>query len=238
MKYTFFTTTLLSFIFLISCNTNKPERIDEGVSDNSIRTAQVKEVIQASGYTYLRIIAEGEEHWAAGPKTEIEAGTTILFEKFMVMNNFTSKDLNRTFDRILFMENIIDPEKLASDKEQISDAHGNIQVEETDHEINVEVLEGGITLAELFENAEKYENKKITVSGEVVKFNEAIMNKNWVHVQDGSGDDKVYDLTVTTLEKVNVGDIVNFSGKIVLKKDFGMGYFFEVLMEDGLLVLQ
>ena len=39
-----------------------------------------------------------------------------------------------------------------------------------------EVLEGGITLAELFENAEKYENKKITVSGEVVKFNEAIMN--------------------------------------------------------------
>ena len=64
------------------------------------------------------------------------------------------------------------------------------------------------------------------------------MNKNWVHVQDGSGDDKVYDLTVTTLEKVNVGDIVNFSGKIVLKKDFGMGYFFEVLMEDGLLVLQ
>ncbi|MBL6964042.1 MAG: SH3-like domain-containing protein [Bacteroidetes bacterium] len=236
MKYIFNTIPLLSIVLLISCNSGKPERIENGQDNASAHVVKVKEVIQATSYTYLFVADGKDEFWLAGPKTEVDAGSTIIFERFMVMNNFKSKDLDRTFDRLLFVEKIVDPEKQKSDAAEVTEAHGSITNIEVDHEIRVEVLEGGISLAELFKNADKYNGKIVTVSGEVVKVNPEIMNKNWVHIQDGSGDDENYDLTITTLENVSVGDILNFTGKITLNKDFGMGYSFDVLMEDASLV--
>jgi hypothetical protein len=63
--------------------------------------------------------------------------------------------------------------------------------------------------------------------------NEEVMDKNWVHLQDGTRDGESFDLTVTTLEKATVGDIVEFEGTIVLNKDFGAGYVYDVIMEEG-----
>jgi hypothetical protein len=64
------------------------------------------------------------------------------------------------------------------------------------------------------------------------------MGKNWVHLQDGTGKagpkkTATNDLLVTTQEVVEVDDVVTFQGMIVLKKDFGAGYSYEVLMEMG-----
>jgi len=41
------------------------------------------------------------------------------------------------------------------------------------------------------------------------------------------------DLTVTTADNATVGDTVLITGKITLKKDFGMGYKYDVIIEDG-----
>ena len=71
------------------------------------------------------------------------------------------------------------------------------------------------------------------IKGQVTKFSPNIMGKNWVHIQDGTNDSGNYDLTVTTNDVVKVGDVVTFEGTIVLKKDFGAGYFYEVIMEDA-----
>ena len=73
------------------------------------------------------------------------------------------------------------------------------------------------------------------MSGQVVKLNEGIMEKNWVHIQDGTSDSNNYDLPITTKEKVAMGDTVTFTGNISLKKDFGAGYVFDVIMEDAIL---
>lgn len=67
----------------------------------------------------------------------------------------------------------------------------------------------------------------------MVKFNSAIMNKNWAHIQDGTKEGDNFDLTVTTLDEVGVGEEVTFTGMILLNRDFGAGYKYDVIMEDA-----
>ncbi len=105
-------------------------------------------------------------------------------------------------------------------------------------EISIEPAEGGITIGELFANRDSYADKTVLVKGQVTKVNRAIMDRNWVHLQDGTSDSGSFDLTVTTTEEVNVGDVVMFEGKIMLKKDFGAGYYYDVIMEEARLQSQ
>ena len=63
------------------------------------------------------------------------------------------------------------------------------------------------------------------------------MGKNWVHIQDGSEFEGGFDLTVTTDKPTSVGETITFEGKVILDKDFGYGYYYSVLMEDGKPVL-
>ena len=59
------------------------------------------------------------------------------------------------------------------------------------------------------------------------------MGINWVHIQDGSDPDKELDLTVATQADIPVGALVEIEGTIVLNKDFGSGYFYDIIMENG-----
>jgi hypothetical protein len=96
--------------------------------------------------------------------------------------------------------------------------------------------EGCIKISDLFADMKSNNEKEIKVSGKVVKFNAEIMGKNWVHIQDGTEFEGKYDLTITTSEIVNVGDIVTIKGTIALDKDFGYGYKYDILLEDGVIV--
>ena len=69
--------------------------------------------------------------------------------------------------------------------------------------------------------------------GKVVKFNANIMGKNWLHVQDGTGNAGSNDLLVTTTGQAKPGDTVLIEGKVALNKDFGAGYKYNVLVEDA-----
>ena len=89
-------------------------------------------------------------------------------------------------------------------------------------------------IGNLFENRKSYSGKVVRIKGKVVKFSKNIMNKNWVHLQDGTGGAGTNDLLVTTQEIVAIGDVVEFEGTITLNKDFGAGYKYEVLMEKGI----
>jgi hypothetical protein len=95
--------------------------------------------------------------------------------------------------------------------------------------------EGGKTVAEVFAESGALAGQQVAVRGKVVKTNAGIMNKAWVHVRDGSGEEGKNDLTVTTTSQPlpNVGDTVVVTGKVVLDKDFGMGYQYPVLLEDA-----
>jgi hypothetical protein len=63
-----------------------------------------------------------------------------------------------------------------------------------------------------------------------------IMNKNWIHLQDGTSFNGFNDITITSLEKVKVDEIVSLKGKVVLNKDLGSGYKYDILIEDATVV--
>ena len=44
--------------------------------------------------------------WIAASKTKVAKGNTISYPNGAVMTNFNSKSLNRTFDKIIFVDRI------------------------------------------------------------------------------------------------------------------------------------
>ena len=91
-------------------------------------------------------------------------------------------------------------------------------------------------VSELFAGKATLDKQKVTVKGKVVKVATGIMNRNWIHLQDGSGspDKQDNDLTVTTAQGLpEVGKIVTVTGTLAKDKDFGSGYFYKVIVEDA-----
>ena len=83
-------------------------------------------------------------------------------------------------------------------------------------DLNIDPAEGGISIATLFANRETYKDKTVKIKGQVTKINMSIMGKNWIHIQDGTDDDGNFDLTITTSQVAEVGNVVTFEGKITL----------------------
>ena len=102
-------------------------------------------------------------------------------------------------------------------------------------EIKVKKAEGGYTIAELFAQARTLAGKEVMVRSKVVKFNSGIMDKNWVHLQDGTGDmaNKTHDLTVTSDQIVSVGETVVVKGQLTIDRDIGAGYKYPVMIEQA-----
>ena len=100
-------------------------------------------------------------------------------------------------------------------------------------DLNIKLEEGITSIGALYERKSEFENKTITVKGVVTKVNPMIMNRKWVHIQDGTGGENSFDLTVTTSDVVQVGDLATFEGTIAVNKDFGHGYKYDLIMEGA-----
>jgi hypothetical protein len=98
---------------------------------------------------------------------------------------------------------------------------------------NIEKAKGGYTVSELFTNKAKLNGKEVQVRGRVVKFSQNILGKNWLHLQDGTGSTGTNDLVVSTTGSATVGDLVVIKGKLVTDRDLGMGYRYEILVEEA-----
>ena len=79
--------------------------------------------------------------------------------------------------------------------------------------------------------------KQITITGKVIKVNNGIMRRNFIHVQDGSGSGDTANLIFTSQQTAVVGDKITATGTVVLDTDFGMGYFYATLVEEATLEL-
>ena len=94
--------------------------------------------------------------------------------------------------------------------------------------------DGGKTVAEVFAEKDQLAGQQVLLRAKVVKTNSGIMGKNWLHVRDGSGAEGTNDLTVTTSAPApDVGDTVLVKGLVSLNKDLGMGYVYDVIVEDA-----
>lgn len=91
------------------------------------------------------------------------------------------------------------------------------------------------TVAAIYKDKTALAGKTISAQGKVVKVNNGIMGRNFVHVQDGSGDAKAgtNNLVVTSKQTAAVGDQVTISGLVVINRDFGSGYSYPLLIEEA-----
>ncbi len=223
-------------LFTAGCGsdeTNSNEKVQSNDMQSSSRSGEVIDKIDAGSYSYLQLRENDQVYWAAVPTMKIENGEQIFFSEYMEMKNFKSETLDRTFESVLFVN---DANKVA-DKKTLQMAHANLKPG-NETTISVEPLDDGKTIAQIFSEKETLKNKTVKVRGKVVKFNGGIMNRNWIHIQDGTDNEGEYDLLITSNESAKVGDVIIAEGQLSTDKDFGAGYFYPVLVEDAKIIIE
>lgn len=81
-----------------------PAAAPAAVSAATPNSGKVLQLAQGGGYTYAEVeMAGGEKVWIAGGQIAVKEGDTVQWGDSAVMNNFASKSLGRTFDKILFV---------------------------------------------------------------------------------------------------------------------------------------
>ncbi|WP_289054001.1 hypothetical protein [Carboxylicivirga marina] len=221
-------------VIVAACNSNIKQKKAGQEPSEAIETGMnnvvAQEVIQGGQYTYVRAIEGEEEKWFAISKADIKVGETYHYADEMRMDNFTSKELDRTFETIYFLNALYG-------KTTHAHTHSGAKKVVSNEAISIDATEGQIMLNDLFENREKYRGKKVLVKGKVVKVNNHIMNKNWIHIQDGTKmkDGANYDITITTSELIELNSVVMLEGVVAIDKDFGAGYKYDLLIEEAVI---
>ena len=226
---------VLSVFVLLSCKDKqaytKIEKAPE-VAKTIVHKIVINDFMNAGGYTYLNVQEGDKEYWMAVPSTKVEKGATVYYTDGMVMKDFESKELGRKFDFITFSGGISATEELATKPAQNPHATGNTKDAKT-VEVNIAQPANGTSVGDLYSKKESLKNKEVIVKGKVVKVNKNILDRNWVHLVDGTSFETQKDITVTTSDVVKVGDTVTFKATVTLDKDFGGGYVYKLLLEKG-----
>lgn len=208
-------------------------------------TGKVQETVDAGGYTYARVENDGVTVWAAARQTSLPVGTEVRFSTAMPMKDWHSESLDRTWDTVYFTGAF----EVAGQSGTSADPHAGMDMTKapamsgTAQKIpagSIEKVAGGVTVADAWTKRADYAGKEVSIRGQVVKFNGGIMGRNWIHLQDGTGDSKAAtnDLTVTTDAVCKVGDTVTVTGKLVTDQDFGSGYTYAVMVEGAKVVVE
>ena len=241
-------------ITLAACQSGQEPK-ETNTEQSKFHKIVVQEVIQTSQYTYLHATENNNAGWFAVSTIPAKSGDTYFYDRGFETKKFESKELNRVFESIILLEKLYTEPKSSAvvatndhytnpttDHQSSTTQDGAAATSESytrkttppeKKEIKIAVAKGGISIADLFSKKESYAGKTVKIKGQVTKYTPAVMNKNWIHIQDGTDFNGKFDLVVTSENEAKVGDIITLEGKISLNKDLGYGYFFDVIMEDA-----
>ncbi|WP_457578074.1 DNA-binding protein [Desulfomarina sp.] len=224
-------------------------------------TGKIVETMDSGGYTYILVDNGKEKTWVAIPLTKVEKGTTVTYNSGMVMTDFVSKSLNRTFSTIVFSSGLtgkgnksfhgmaksddsfaaaVQSERKAAPpaaSRPVQSSGGSSGAIAPFREINVTKANApnGYTVEELYSQADKLNGQKVVLHGLVVKVSPNIMGRNWIHMQDGTGNPmkNSHDMVVTSSELPEVNSEITIEGVLAAKKDFGAGYKYRAIIEKA-----
>jgi len=222
-------------------------------------TGMVIETIDSSGYTYMLIDSGAGKKWVAIPESKVTEGEKVTYKDGMVMKDFSSKTLNRTFDSIIFSPGLagkteVQPQnnttddsfataikteqsKVTSPTPAMEASGGSLGAITPFQEINVgkSMAANGYTVEEIFAQAKKLNGQKISLHGVVTKVSVNIMGRNWVHLQDGTGNpmQNSHDIVATTSEQPELNSKITIEGILAAEKDFGAGYKYAAIIEQA-----
>ena len=207
-----------------------------GKTQGDMHEVEVLDLLHTDKYTYLDVQEDDQRYWIAVSKMEANKGDRYMYQGGLLKKNFYSREFDRNFETIYLVSRLL-PVGGSAAGSAMERAKASLGQEQETSDIIVTQPEGGISLKTLFSDPDRYAGQTIMVKGQCVKVNNRIMDRNWVHIQDGSVQDgEKLDLTLTTQENVPVGAIALFKGQISTKKDFGAGYRYEILMEEAIVV--
>jgi hypothetical protein len=226
------------------------------IQDTATFTGAVTETMNSGGYTYMKLHGgkDGKEDiWVAAAEFAVKVGQRVSVVREMAMENFHSTTLNRDFPVIYFVPTVTGegetmaasgaaagaaPIDMVGSHQPAAAAAPAAPVAPPAAAAPVEPIPppaGGLKIADVWAQRKALGGKPVIVRGKVVKVNLGIMDRNWLHLQDGSGNakDRTNDLTVTTTAEVKLGDIVTMSGVLAAEKDFGSGYAYDAILESA-----
>jgi hypothetical protein len=209
-----------------------------GFSDG-LHQVTVSEILPAERYIYLKVSEDGRAYWIATRKGEVKKGERFFYKGGLLKTNFESKEYNRVFDTIYLVSNLVpeDHAKHAMEGGSVSPLPANTAGNKEDiptHTDKVFTHKGTVTIAELVKNPKSFAGHSVQISGTCVKINPNIMDRNWIHIQDGTMDS--YDLVITSASFVPEGSKVTMKGEVGLNRDFGAGYTYDIILENGILI--
>ncbi len=230
-------------LFLFSACEKKEEKIPEVNVPAGAHVVKVEDRIDASDYSYFQVSEKnGSKYWIAAKRLEAVKGDILYFTKSMEMKNFHSNTLNRTFESVLFVEDITKtPHNMNNSNSALpmdpKTAHSQV-MSTPKLDVKIEHIKDGKTVEQIYNDMDRLNGKIIKVRGKVVKYKPEIMGRNWIHIQDGTGSGSSYDLMVTSKDQTAVGQIIVVEGKVATNKDFGAGYTYKVMIEDANIKLE
>jgi hypothetical protein len=197
----------------------------------------VQVILPTEKYVYLRVEEEGMEYWIATTKMEVEPGGTYFYGNRLLKTNFWSNEYGRSFDRLYLVSQLVpeshgvrqsEPIVAEDDKPDTWPESSTVtNFPRTEPKTGNDL----ICIVDLVQNKSSYDGKHVRIHARCTKVNSNIMGRNWVHLQDGTYD--AFDLVVTTLSHVKAGSELEIEAKVVLDKDFGSGYYYDLILEDG-----
>jgi hypothetical protein len=209
--------------------------------DGSPIKGEVLESVTAGSYTYLRLSTADGELWAAIMQTDMPKGTKVQLHDPMVMTNFESKAMGRTFDQILFASAVsTETGGVASPTQQMAAVHKGAGAAAASVPVEKIAKAPGAnarTVDEVYAQRAQLSGKPVVIRGKVVKFSADILERNWAHLRDGTGAaaNGSNDLLVTTKQTMKVGEVVTVSGTVRTNADYGSGYAYPVVLESATL---
>jgi len=204
---------------------------------DQIHTVVVNEILPTTKYSYLNVTEDGEQYWIAARKQDIVVGETYFYRKGLLKTNYESKEYNKVFEKIILVSSLIAENHRTNSGTVNNDVTINEKINDKKNTpINTETYtqEGSIKIAEIVANPNVYNGKTVQITGKCVKINPNIMERNWIHLQDGSKDD--FDLVVTSNTFVEEGEVITIQALVSLNKDFGAGYNYNLILENGVIV--
>ena len=218
---------LVSSVLCLCCFIGQAgaEGATAATSTDSSQSGTVLETMEGGGYTYMKLDQDGKTVWIAVGRADVAVGDKVEYVEQMRMPNFTSKTLKKTFDELVFAS-LGREHAIANPMQPVPEiAVGDEPIKKA---------EDGYTVAEVFANRGTLRGKLVKVRGRVVKVSQGIMDRNWIHLKDGTGEQGHDKIVFRSEDQVaQVGSIVTAEGRLETEQDFGYGYRYEVLVEDA-----
>ncbi|MCX6998596.1 MAG: nucleotide-binding protein [Kiritimatiellaeota bacterium] len=223
-------------------------------------SGSVAETMNSGLYTYLLVDTGSAKEWVAVLACEVKRGEQVTIPAGPTMTNFRSPTLKRDFARIRFVSGFMRPGETAPPVTGLPSGHPNVSgvagtgmtaghpggemrgraplAAAVQDYSGLAKPAGGKTVAEIYAEKKALAGQPVILRGKVVKYNGGIMNKNWLHLRDGTGPDGANDLTVVTLDQAAVGQTVLVSGLLTLDKDYGYGYKYSIIIENARVIVE